>query len=90
MKDLTEEEVLQIRAIYSALVTEVDDNVGRIVQGLKDNGTYDDTLIVVTSDHGEQLGDHHLFGKLGFYDQSFHIPLIIKSPQPFWTTWLSR
>ncbi|MEH6404337.1 MAG: alkaline phosphatase family protein [Sneathiella sp.] len=81
MKDLSEEEVLQIRATYSALVTEVDDNVGRLVDYLKESGLYDETLIVVTSDHGEQLGDHHLFGKLGFYDQSFHIPLIIKPPK---------
>lgn len=81
VKDLTEEEVLQVRATYSALVTEVDANVGRIIQNLKDSGKFDETLIVVTSDHGEQLGDHHLFGKVGFYDQSFHIPLIIKPPK---------
>lgn len=80
-KDLTEEDVLQVRATYSALVTEIDDNVGRIIKNLKDSGRYDETLIVVTSDHGEQLGDHHLFGKVGFYDQSFHIPLIIKPPK---------
>lgn len=80
IKDLSEEDVLQIRATYSALVTEVDDNVGRLVDYLKTSGLYEDTLIVVTSDHGEQLGDHHLFGKLGFYDQSFHIPLVIKPP----------
>ncbi|MBL4907301.1 MAG: sulfatase-like hydrolase/transferase, partial [Sneathiella sp.] len=80
-KDLSEEDVLQIRATYSAMVTEVDANVGRIIQSLKETGTYDETLIVITTDHGEQLGDHHLFGKVGFYDQSFHIPLMIKPPQ---------
>ena len=44
---------------------------------------YENTLIIVTADHGEQLGDHHLMGKLGFYDQSFHIPLIVKAPKGF-------
>jgi arylsulfatase A-like enzyme len=83
VRDLDEGSVQQIRATYSALVTEIDDNIGRIVDTLKSTGQYDDTLIVVTSDHGEQLGDHHLFGKLGFYDQSFHIPLIVKSPSSF-------
>ncbi|USG62975.1 alkaline phosphatase family protein [Sneathiella marina] len=78
--DLTVDEVLQIRATYKALVTEADQNIGRIISALKESGDYDDTLIVVTTDHGEQLGDHYLFGKLGFYDQSFHIPLIIKPP----------
>jgi len=80
VSDLTESEVLQIRATYSALVSEVDANVGRVIKTLKDTGQYDKTMIVVTADHGEQLGDHHLFGKLGFYDQSFHIPLIVKAP----------
>jgi arylsulfatase A-like enzyme len=35
---------------------------------------------VFTSDHGEQLGDHFLFGKCGYFDQSFHIPLIVRDP----------
>ncbi|MCR9214009.1 MAG: sulfatase-like hydrolase/transferase [Proteobacteria bacterium] len=78
--DLDAEEVKQIRATYSALITEADQNLGRIIAHLKESGIYDDTLIIVTSDHGEQLGDHYLFGKLGFYDQSFHIPLIVKPP----------
>ncbi|MBE7637237.1 sulfatase-like hydrolase/transferase [Sneathiella sp. P13V-1] len=83
VRDLTEDQVRQIRATYSALVSEVDANVGRIVNALKEAGEYENTLIIVTADHGEQLGDHHLMGKLGFYDQSFHIPLIIKAPEEF-------
>ncbi len=78
--DLDEREVLQIRATYSALVSEVDANVGRLLDTLEQTGQLENTLIIVTADHGEQLGDHHLFGKLGFYDQSFHIPLIVKAP----------
>ncbi|WP_148301898.1 sulfatase-like hydrolase/transferase [Sneathiella glossodoripedis] len=77
-RDLDLQAVRQIRATYSALVSEVDANVGRLLDALEQRGQLDNTLIVVTADHGEQLGDHHLFGKLGFYDQSFHIPLIIK------------
>ncbi len=80
VKDLSEEEVRQVRATYAALVSEVDANIGRLIQQLKDNGQYDETLIIVTADHGEQLGDHHLMGKVGFYDQSYHIPLVIKAP----------
>ncbi|PHQ72113.1 MAG: hypothetical protein COB93_01495, partial [Sneathiella sp.] len=79
--DLSEADVLQIRAIYQALITEADENLGRIITALKEQGEYDNTLIIVTSDHGEQMGDHYLFGKLGFFDESFHIPLIIKSPK---------
>lgn len=78
--DLSQSEIQQIRAIYYALVSEADANIGRLINQLKAQGSYDNTLIIVTSDHGEQLGDHYLFGKLGFFDQSYHIPLIVKPP----------
>jgi arylsulfatase A-like enzyme len=42
----------------------------------------DNTLILFTSDHGEQLGDHYLLGKCGFHDESYHIPLMIVDPRP--------
>src|SRR5690606_36423020 len=37
-------------------------------------------LIVFTSDHAEQLGNHYLLGKIGYFDDSFHIPLIVRDP----------
>ena len=70
----------QIRATYYGLVSEVDAQIGRVIDHLKQAGLYDDTLIVVTSDHAEMAGDHHLFGKLGYFDQSYHVPLIIRAP----------
>ena len=70
----------QLRATYYGLISEVDAQIGRIVEHLKRAGVYDDTLVVLTSDHGEMAGDHHLFGKLGYFDQSYHIPLIIRAP----------
>lgn len=79
--DLDDAAVAHIRATYQALITEADHNLGRIITTLKEQGRYDETMIVVTSDHGEQLGDHYLWGKIGFYDESFHIPLIIKPPK---------
>jgi arylsulfatase A-like enzyme len=70
----------QLRATYYGLMTEVDDQLGRIVALLKKTRRYDDTLIVFTTDHGEQLWDHWLLGKETFFDQSFHIPLIVRAP----------
>lgn len=67
-----------LQASYYGLMTEVDDNLGRLFATLKSRGCYDDTFIVFTSDHGEQMGDHWLYGKCGFFEQSYHIPLIIK------------
>ncbi|MCP4335951.1 MAG: alkaline phosphatase family protein [Gammaproteobacteria bacterium] len=66
---------------YFGLIEEVDDNLGRLFASLKAGGHWDSTLIVFTSDHGEQLGDHWLMSKLGFYDESYHIPLIIRDPR---------
>jgi arylsulfatase A-like enzyme len=78
--DMTEQEVLQMRATYYGLMSEVDEHVGRVCDYLKQTGQWDNTLVVLTSDHGEQLGDHHLLGKLGYFDQSFHIPMIVRDP----------
>lgn len=68
------------RAQYFGLIKEVDDNLGRLFDFLKQTGQWDNTLIMFTSDHGEQMGDHWLMSKLGFYDQSAHVPLIIRDP----------
>jgi len=69
-----------IRAVYMGLVAELDHHFGRIISHLKKTGQYDDTLIVVTSDHGEMLGDHHSWGKMHYYDAAFRVPLIIRAP----------
>jgi len=69
-----------IRAIYFALVTELDHHIGRIIEFLRQTDQYDDTLIVFTSDHGEMLGDRYLWGKETVYDAAAHIPLIIRDP----------
>jgi len=70
----------QLRATYYGLVSEVDHHIGRLMDALKASGSYEDTLIIFTSDHGEQLWDHWMLGKEGLFDQSAHIPLIIRAP----------
>jgi arylsulfatase A-like enzyme len=72
----------QLRATYYGLMSEVDHHVGRLVARLKETGQYENTLIVFTSDHGEQLWDHWLLGKESYFDQSFYIPLLIRDPDP--------
>lgn len=68
------------RSGYFGLMTEVDHNLGRLFNALKQSGAWDETLIVFTSDHGEQAGDHWLMGKLGYFDESFHVPLVVYNP----------
>lgn len=71
----------RMRAVYFGMMSEVDFNLGRLFAHLKQEGLWDDTLIVFTSDHGEQLGDHWLLGKSGYFDQSYAVPLIIRDPR---------
>lgn len=78
--DNSEEGLRDLRAVYYGMITEVDGQIGRIIDALKALKLYDDTLIILTSDHGEMLGDHWMFNKNGFHDQSYHIPLIIRCP----------
>ncbi len=70
----------QIRATYFGLVNKVDHYIGQLINHLKKIDEYENTLIVLTSDHGELLGDHGLFGKRGYFSESYHIPLIIREP----------
>ncbi|MEX2607589.1 MAG: sulfatase-like hydrolase/transferase [Kiritimatiellia bacterium] len=71
----------EIAAHYYGNISLIDDWVGRLIDGLKQKGLYQDTLIVFTSDHGEYLGDHSLYYK-GFFpcDSDTRVPLIIKAP----------
>ena len=70
-----------LRAQYYGMVSEVDAKLGRVVAALKERGEWEDTLVVVTSDHGDQLGDHGLIQKLGFFPQSYAILGIWRDPR---------
>ncbi len=75
---LQEAAIRQMRATYAGLITEIDDCLGRVFDYLDQTGQWEETMIVFTSDHGEQLGDHWLLGKIGYFDESFRIPLVVK------------
>jgi arylsulfatase A-like enzyme len=72
--------VAQNRAQYYGMVSEVDDALGRLWRTLQELGAWDSTLIVVTADHGEQLGDQGLLGKAGFYESSYNVLSLIRDP----------
>ncbi len=65
---------------YYALVKEVDDWVGQILDKLDELGLTDNTMVVFTSDHGEMLGSHGMRGKFCFYEESSHVPMMIRFP----------
>ena len=69
------------RNCYAGCVAHADDCFGHLLRGLKDRGLLDNTLVIVTSDHGEMLGDHHLlYHGSNLYSQVLHVPLIMRWP----------
>lgn len=70
-----------MRAQYFGMISEVDDQLGRVWDALRASDQYDDTVIIVTSDHGEMLGDHGLKEKLGYWEQSYHVVGIVRDPR---------
>ena len=74
-------ELRRMRAQYFGMISEVDAQLGRLWQALRDNGAWDDTVVIVTSDHAELLGDHGLREKVGYWETSQHIPCIVRDPR---------
>ena len=70
-----------VRAQYYGMISEVDAQLGRVVSAIEARGEWNDTIVVITSDHGEQLGDHGLLEKLGFFPQSYHIIGLWRDPR---------
>jgi arylsulfatase A-like enzyme len=71
----------QMRATYHGMQREVDDQLSRLFGWLTRQSLLDDTLVVLTSDHGEMGGDHWCFEKAGYWDESYSIPLIVVDPR---------
>jgi arylsulfatase A-like enzyme len=76
-----ERERRQLRATYYGAQREVDDGLAPLFAYLETSGLAASTLVVLTSDHGEMGCDHWLLEKLGFWDESYHVPLIVVDPR---------
>ncbi len=72
--------VRTMKAYYYACISFVDAWIGRIIAALDETSLTKNTLVILTSDHGEYLGDHWAFGKRGFHDGSCKVPLIVAGP----------
>ncbi|MGH6957140.1 MAG: alkaline phosphatase family protein [Caulobacteraceae bacterium] len=77
-----ERRLRRLKAVYYGLMTRVDDEIGRLMAFLRDSRLAERTLVIFTSDHGEELGDHWLMGKGGYFDGSYRVPLIVRDPRP--------
>ena len=77
---LTVEDYRNLKQKYLGLVTFVDQCIGSVLACLESTGLTDDTVIVHTSDHGDLLGAHHLFGKGVMFEQAVRVPYLIRVP----------
>lgn len=77
---LTRETLAEAMRQYAGMITLIDDYVGRFVDILEERGQLDNTVIVYTSDHGEMMGDHGLFGKSVYYEAALRVPLVFAGP----------
>ncbi|MCE0510525.1 sulfatase [Microbacterium sp. KKR3/1] len=76
-------EVEQLRNEYMALVTMCDNSLGRVLDFMDENDMWDDTMLIVCTDHGLLLGEHNWWGKnvQPWFDENIHIPLFVWDPR---------
>jgi arylsulfatase A-like enzyme len=81
IEKFTKQELRRMRRDYHATIAFFDEQVGRVLRALDDKGISDNTLVIVTSDGGDMLGDHRLLAKGAFlYDSSIRVPLLMRWP----------
>merc|ERR1719460_2630297 len=68
---------IHIRTVYLAMVAEFDAMVGEYIDAVQDSGKYDNTVFIVTSDHGDMQMEHRQFYKMVPYDASSRVPMVI-------------
>src|SRR5437879_10905672 len=78
---ITPEEYRSIKQRYLGLVTLVDQSIGAILECLERFNLSDHTIVVHTSDHGDSLGAHHLFGKETMFEEAARVPFLIRLPR---------
>jgi choline-sulfatase len=74
---VSEERIRSARAAYYAMITELDDHLGTIIDALEQRGILKDTVLIYTSDHGEMHGDHGLWLKRALYEGAARVPMIM-------------
>lgn len=76
----TREELEETTKQYYAAVSGLDEQFGRLTEELKRLGIYEDTVVVLSADHGDMMGSHGLMGKHVWYEESVNIPFVVRCP----------
>jgi len=77
---LSDEEITRARRAYYANVSYFDSKIGLLVKTLEETGELDNTIVIVTADHGDMLGERGLWYKMNFFEHSARIPLVMAGP----------
>ncbi len=81
-KEYTPDELAAVAGVYDAALHDLDAATGAMIDDLRARGLLDNTIVILTADHGENLGDHHMFGhKFALWDTLTHVPLVIWWPE---------
>ena len=75
-----EENLQRMTRQYYAAITGLDEQFGRLLDGLDQLGLAEDTIVVLSADHGDMMGSHGLMGKHVWFEESIRIPLMIRIP----------
>jgi len=81
--EITEDHVRAARRAYYGAISYVDDHTSRLIGVLRDTGRLDETVVIVTSDHGEMLGERGAWYKMSFFEGAARVPLIVRAPALF-------
>ena len=81
---LNQEEIAALKALYDGEISYLDHKIGELMKFLKEEHIYDNTMIILTADHGEHFGEHGLYSHVAsLYEPILRIPLIMKLPEGF-------
>lgn len=80
---ITTEQARAARRAYYGAISYVDDHIGKLINLLRETGRLDDTVVILTSDHGEMLGERGLWFKMNFFEGSARVPLVVTAPSRF-------
>jgi choline-sulfatase len=80
---ITADQVRAARRAYYGAISYVDDHASALIALLQETGRLDDTVVIVTSDHGEMLGERGAWYKMSFYEGAARVPLIVRAPRLF-------
>ena len=83
MENVPDEIVKKGRELYYGFVTWLDNEIGKLLSALDDSESADNTVIVYTTDHGENMGEHGMWWKNNMYDTSVKIPCIVSFPDKY-------